>query len=127
MKKKAPEYWDALTKDKLYKKYIKTDFAKFCEEDDPEYTGSIPIAGEEMGMGAGGMMGGMGDLDGMDMNRMMAKMGAMGAAGEFGDEVDADLADLEPDSLPPPLEESVDPASLDASQSAIPEDMEEVD
>lgn len=32
LKKKDPEWWDGLTKDKTYKKLIKCDFSKFCEE-----------------------------------------------------------------------------------------------
>ena len=43
LKKKAPEWWDGLTTDKSYKKFIKADFSKFCEEDDPEYNGDISI------------------------------------------------------------------------------------
>ena len=46
LKKKAPDYWDGLTKEKSYKPYIKADFAKFCEEDEPEYNGDIPMSGE---------------------------------------------------------------------------------
>jgi hypothetical protein len=52
LKKKQPEWWDGLTTDKSYKKFIKADFAKFCEEDDPEYNGEISMAGmDEGGMG----------------------------------------------------------------------------
>ena len=61
LKKATPEWWDGLEKGKTYKRFIKCDFAKFCEEEDPEYTGDIAISGDEMGMG--GM--GMGGLPGM--------------------------------------------------------------
>ena len=37
MKKKVPDFWDGLTTDKSYKKFVKPDFSKFCDEDDPEY------------------------------------------------------------------------------------------
>ena len=80
LKKKAPEYWDGLTKEKSLKKFIKVDFAKFCEEDDPEYTGDIAMSGEGQGMGGMPGMGmpGMGGMGGMDMASMMGGMGGMG-------------------------------------------------
>ena len=121
MKKKSPEYWDALTKDKAYKKHIKTDFAKFCEEDDPEYAGNIAIVGDEMGMNSsGGIMPGM---EGMDMEKMMAQMSGMGGGmgGFHVDEEEASLSDVEPGSLPPPLEGDGDPPPIGS------EEMEEVD
>ena len=31
LKKKDSEWWDGLTKDKTLKRFIKTDFAKWCE------------------------------------------------------------------------------------------------
>jgi len=55
LKKKEAEWWDGLTKDKTLKRFIKTDFAKWCEEEDPEYTGDIPDPGGGMGGGMGGM------------------------------------------------------------------------
>jgi len=51
LKKKEAEWWDGLTKDKTLKRFIKTDFAKWCEEEDPEYTGDIPDPGGGMGDG----------------------------------------------------------------------------
>jgi len=136
LKKKDSEYWDGLTTDKGLKKFIKVDFSKFCEEDDPEYTGQIAMTGmDEGGMGGmggmpgmggmGGMpgMGGMGGMGGMDMEAMMQQMGGMGGMGGMGDfeddgEEDANLDDLNPDDAPPPLE---------ATPAVKPEDMEEVD
>ena len=56
LKKKEAEWWDGLTKDKTLKRFIKTDFSKWCEEEDPEYTGDIPEPGGGMG-GMGGMGG----------------------------------------------------------------------
>jgi len=97
LKKKDSEYWDGLTTDKGLKKFIKVDFSKFCEEDDPEYTGQIAMTGMDEG-GKGGM-GGMGDFE------------------DDGEE-DANLDDLNPDDAPPPLE---------ATPAVKPEDMEEVD
>ena len=59
-KKNPPEWWDGLSKDKALKSYIKADFSKFCEEDDPAYHGELSTAGyDEMG----GMGGGMGGID----------------------------------------------------------------
>ena len=75
IKKKTPEWWDGLTKDKTKKPYVKADFAKFCEEDDPEYHGEFSTAGMEEG-GMGGMPGGMGGMPG--------GMGGMGGMGDMG-------------------------------------------
>jgi len=121
LKKKDSEYWDGLTTDKGLKKFIKVDFSKFCEEDDPEYTGQIAMTGMDEG-GMGGM-GGMPGMGGMDMEAMMQQMGGMGGMGGMGDfeddgEEDANLDDLNPDDAPPPLE---------ATPAVKPEDMEEVD
>ena len=90
--------WDALSKDKGFKRFIKTDFSKWCEEEDKEYTGDMgPIDGME-GMDFGGM-GGMPGMGGMGM-------GGMGDMGDFGDsddeeDGDADMSDLQPSDLPP--------------------------
>ena len=60
LKKKTAEWWDTLTKEwKTYKKFCKTDFSKWCEEDDKEYTGELPGVDGMDGMDFGGM-GGMG-------------------------------------------------------------------
>ena len=65
-KKNPPEWWDGLSKDKAIKSYIKADFSKFCEEDDPAYHGELSTAGyDEMGG-----MGGMGGMAGQQ-NPMM--------------------------------------------------------
>ena len=48
LKKKAPEWWDTLSKDKSFKKFIKTDFSKWCEDDDKEYTGDLGPEGDGM-------------------------------------------------------------------------------
>jgi len=150
LKKKAPDWWDGLTTDKSLKKFIKTDFGKFCEEDDPEYSGDVSMSGmgDEMGMGGGGMggmpgmggmggmpgmggMGGMPGMGGMDMAQMMQGMGGMGdmmggMGGDFDDDdEEADLGDLDGADAPPPLESGDGPPPLESAVN--PEDMEEVD
>ena len=98
LKKKTAEWWDGLSKDKGFKRFIKTDFSKWCEEEDKEYTGDMaPIDGME-GMDFGGM-GGMPGMGGMGM-------GGMGDMGDFGDsddeeDGDEDMSDLQPSDLPP--------------------------
>jgi len=124
LKKKGGEYWDGLTTDKTYKKYIKVDFSKFCEEDDPEYTGEISMAGMDG-------MGGMGGMGGMDMSQLMGQMGGMGGMGGMGDfdddDDEADLDDLNADA-PPPLDDGDGPPPLESDGAKLnPEDMEEVD
>ena len=136
LKKKVPDYWDGLTTDKSYKKFIKVDFSKFCEEDDPEYSGDVSMAGmDDMGgmggmggmpgmggMGGMGGMPGMGGMGGMDMSSLMSGMGGMGGMGDFDDdeeEGDADLGDLDGAEPPPPLEGDAPPPKA--------EEMEEVD
>ena len=57
LKKKTAEWWDAFSKDKSYKRFIKTDFSKWCEEEDREYMGDFGPADD---------MGGMGGMGGMD-------------------------------------------------------------
>ena len=56
LKKKTAEWWDGFSKDKTYKRFIKTDFSKWCEEEDREYMGDFGAA-DDMGGGMGG--GGM--------------------------------------------------------------------
>ncbi|EOD14943.1 hypothetical protein EMIHUDRAFT_432765 [Emiliania huxleyi CCMP1516] len=140
LKKNKEEWWDGLTKEKSLKRFIKVDFAKWCDEDDKEYTGedSFPGGGyDEMG-GMGGMMGGMGGMGGMmgggmggmggmDMDKLMAGMGGMGGGDFDGDDDDAlddidhlpGLPSLADEDGPPPLED-------DASKAAEAE-LEEVD
>jgi len=99
LKKKTAEWWDTLTKEwKTYKKFCKTDFSKWCEEDDKEYTGELPGVDGMDGMdfgGMGGMGGGMGGFGG--------DMGSFGDSDDEDDEDDegADLSDLQPSDLPP--------------------------
>jgi len=92
LKKKTAEWWDSLTKEKGYKRFIKTDFAKWCEEEDKEYMGDMGPADGMDGMDFGGGMGlgGMGMGDGM---------GSFGDSDEDDDE--ADMSDLGPSDLPP--------------------------
>merc|ERR1719198_2878275 len=72
LKKKEVQWWDALTKDKQYKNFIKVDFAKWCEEEDQEYNGGF--GSEDGGMDMSQMLGGMG---GMDLSQMGGGMGGM--------------------------------------------------
>ena len=53
LKKKTAEWWDGFSKDKTYKRFIKTDFAKWCEEEDREYMGDFGSADDMGGMGGG--------------------------------------------------------------------------
>ena len=53
LKKKTAEWWDGLTKEKSYKRFIKTDFAKWCEEEDREYMGDMGPADGMDGMDFG--------------------------------------------------------------------------
>ena len=55
LKKKTAEWWDGFSKDKTYKRFIKTDFTKWCEEEDREYMGDFGAADDMGGMGGGGM------------------------------------------------------------------------
>ena len=75
LKKKTAEWWDAFSKDKSYKRFIKTDFSKWCEEEDREYMGDFGPADD---------MGGMGGMGGMDMASMMGGMGGMGGMPGMG-------------------------------------------
>ena len=95
LKKKTAEWWDGLTKEKSYKRFIKTDFAKWCEEEDREYTGDMAPADGMDGMDFGGM-GGMG-MGGMGMDGM----GSFGDSDDEDDDEDADMSDLSPADLPP--------------------------
>mmetsp|Transcript_21853 Transcript_21853/g.55615 ORF Transcript_21853/g.55615 Transcript_21853/m.55615 type:complete len:209 (+) Transcript_21853:40-666(+) len=98
LKKKTAEWWDAFSKDKSYKRFIKTDFSKWCEEEDREYMGDFGPADDMGGMGG---MGGM-DFGGMGMGGMgMDGMGGMGNFGDSDDEDEGDLGDLGPSDLPP--------------------------
>ena len=66
LKKKAPEWWDTLSKDKSFKKFIKTDFSKWCEDDDKEYTGDLgpeAVPGLHLGHGDEALAGGPQGLD----------------------------------------------------------------
>ena len=47
LKKKTAEWWDAFSKDKSYKRFIKTDFSKWCEEEDREYMGDFGPASQQ--------------------------------------------------------------------------------
>jgi hypothetical protein len=131
LKKKAPEWWDTLSKDKSFKKFIKTDFSKWCEDDDKEYTGDLGPEGDGMdfgGMGGMGGMPGMGGMGGMDLSAMMGGMGGMGGMpgmGEFDDDDDDGEAGLD-DLNPPALEGDDGPPPLEGD-GVKPEEMEEVD
>lgn len=95
LKKKTAEWWESLT-EKAYKRYIKTDFAKWCEEEDREYIGDFgPADGMDGGMDFGGM--GLGGMGGMGMGD--AGMGSFGDSDD--DEDEADMSDLNPTDLPP--------------------------
>ena len=72
LKKKTAEWWDAFSKDKSYKRFIKTDFSKWCEEEDREYMGDFGPADD---------MGGMGGMGGMDFG---APPHASNRGGELG-------------------------------------------
>lgn len=118
LKKKDAQWWDTLSKSKDYKRFIKVDFSKWCEEEDKEYVGQFDEPGGGMDMGGmmgggmGGMdMGGMGGMGGMDMSALQGMMGGGMGGGDFADDDDDDDADLDdlkpeelPDDLPPPLE-----------------------
>ena len=110
LKKKEAQWWDTLSTNKGFKRFIKTDFSKWCEEEDKEYVGQFddPMGGMDLG-GMGGMP------PGMDFSSMMGGMGGMGGA-DFEDEDDeddaGDIADLQPDDLPP-LESSDAPPPLE--------------
>ncbi|RSH80926.1 uncharacterized protein EHS24_008355 [Apiotrichum porosum] len=82
------EYWPRLTKEKPNRNWIRTDFAKWVDEDEQEGEElEAPDAGMGGGMpgmpgmgGMGGMpgMGGMGGMGGGGMEDLMAQMGGMG-------------------------------------------------
>lgn len=79
------------------------DFAKWCEEEDKEYSGEPAPGGgydDMAGMTGGGGMGGMG---GMDFSSMMGGMGGQGGMddADFDEDDDDDLDDLDPQGLPP--------------------------
>lgn len=71
------EYWPRLTKERLNRNWIKTDFTRWADEDEQE-----EIAGE-IETGDGDMVGGMGGgmPGGMDMASLMGGMGGGGAGG----------------------------------------------
>ena len=99
LKKKEAEWWDVLTKEKAYKRFVKVDFAKWCEEEDKEYTGEPSLGGDFDSMG-GGIGGG-----GMDLSSMMSGMGGMNMGGgdgmDFADAGGDDSDDDDPSTAPP--------------------------
>ncbi|KAJ7226023.1 HSP20-like chaperone [Mycena pura] len=138
-KEKMAEYWPRLTKEKVKNAYIKTDFAKWVDEDEQDGIpaeddtdmggmggmggmgmpgmggmGGMPGMGG-MGMpGMGGMgmpgMGGMGGMGGdMDFEKMMAEMGG-GGAGGLGSGSGASADDSDDDDDGPPPLEDAEPA-----------------
>lgn len=118
LKKKDCQWWDALTKEKQYKKFIKADFSKWCDEEDKEYTGGFGSDVDHIGGGGmdmSQMMGGM-DLDGMMGGGGMGSMPSMECDDDDEDN-DADLKDLNPPDLPP-LEGDDAPPPLEGDDAA---------
>lgn len=80
------EYWPRLTKEPLNRNWIKTDFARWADEDEQE-----EVAGEietDDGGFLGGGGGGGGMPPGMDMASLMGGMGGMGGGGAGAGGVD---------------------------------------
>jgi len=80
------EYWPRLTKDKIKTPYLKTNFAKWVDEDDQD---EKPAKADEMDDDMGGMggmpgMGGMGGMGGMPGMGGMGGMPGMGGMGDMG-------------------------------------------
>lgn len=128
LKKKSPDWWDLLSKEKTLKRFIKADFSKWCEEDDREYMGEIAGMDSMDGMG----MGGMGDMGMGDMSGMMGGQGW--DDDDDDDDADADLSDLDPSKMPggegdepPDLEDDDGPPPLESDGKPNVKDMEEVD
>ncbi|KAF7319932.1 CS domain-containing protein [Mycena kentingensis (nom. inval.)] len=80
------EYWPRLTKEKVKSAYIKTDFAKWVDED--EQDGEVKDKEDDdfdmSGMGGMGGMGGMPGMGGMGGMPGMPGMGGMGMPGMGG-------------------------------------------
>ncbi|XP_060066944.1 prostaglandin E synthase 3-like [Ylistrum balloti] len=83
-KKDDGEFWPRLTKDAKKVHWIKTDFAKWKDEDESDYEEDSPMDLEQMMQNMGGMGGNMGE--GMD---------AKEEDGMSEDSDDDDLPDLE--------------------------------
>ncbi|CAO3567236.1 unnamed protein product [Mortierella alpina] len=117
LKKKSEKWWPRLNKGSKKLNFVKTDFARWKDEDDeddePEASeafdmggmGGMPGMGGMGGMpGMGGMgdMGGMGGMGGMDLQSLMASMGqgGQGMPGMGDDEGQEGDSDDEEDDVP---------------------------
>ncbi|KAG0374950.1 Prostaglandin E synthase 3 (Cytosolic) [Mortierella sp. AD032] len=116
--KKDEAWWPRLNKGSKLN-FIKTDFARWRDEDDeedePEQNeamdmggmGGMPGMGGMGGMpgmgGMGGMpgMGGMGGMGGMDLQSLMASMGQGGSMPDMGEYDDQDESGDDEDDIPP--------------------------
>lgn len=76
LKKASAEWWDTLSADRAFKPFVKADWSRWVEEDDPEYNGRV---------------------NGVDFT---------GAGGDWDDDVDSDDDDVPLDDLDvdPPAE-----------------------
>lgn len=84
-KKLQEEYWPRLTKDKVRRPYIHTDFDKWVDEDEQDEQPELdmPDMGGMAGMGGAGGAGGAGGFDMAALQQMMAAQGGAGGAGGF--------------------------------------------
>lgn len=111
LNKKEDNWWPRLNKgNKL--NFVKTDFARWKDEDDeddePEQNEAMDMGGMGGMPGMGGMggmpgMGGMGGMGGMDLQSLMASMGQGGNMpdmGDYGDDQE-DSGDEDEDEIPP--------------------------
>jgi len=110
----AGPYWPRLLKDSARKHFIRTDFKRWCDED--ELNAAPETASADFGdmsgfggMGGMGAMGGMGGMGGMDFSQMLGGAGGFGGAGgqfDMGNDEDFDdEAGMDSDDEPLPAEE----------------------
>ncbi|KAI1300736.1 hypothetical protein EDD11_005959 [Mortierella claussenii] len=115
IKKEQDDWWPRLNKGSKKLNFVKTDFARWKDEDDeddePEANQPMDMGGMP-GMGMGGMpgmgmggMGGMGGMDGMDLQSLMAQMGQKGQGGmpdmgDYEDDQENDSGDEAGDDVP---------------------------
>ncbi|KAG0000916.1 hypothetical protein BGZ80_000392 [Entomortierella chlamydospora] len=98
LKKKEEKWWSRLTKGPK-PNFIKTDFARWKDEDDEDdevdESSGMDMGGLGMpGMPGASMGGGMGGMGDMDFQKLMASMGQGGQGmPDFGDEQEGDSDD----------------------------------
>ena len=84
LKKTTPEWWETISNSAEINRLVKTDFDKWCDEEDPEYSGATSY--EMADMDECGDFGGLGDWNGDDDDD---------ETDEDGDEEEEDVGDDE--------------------------------